>query len=78
MLVASLALAVVGGLTGVLLQWRQAEAARRDAEASEAQVHELLNELLLPNAETHANVFPSESLYEVGLLRNAEARFRTA
>jgi len=88
-LVAALALALLGGLTGVLLQWRrtetargQAEAAllavdtaRREAEDSEAQVHELLNELLLPSSDVHVHMMGSRSVPDLGVLLEAEAHF---
>ena len=88
-LVAALALTVLGGFTGILLQWRQTEVARREAEAalqavdtargeaeaSEAEVHELLNELLLPSPDVHVQMMGSRSVPDIGVLRKAEAHF---
>jgi len=102
-LVAALALPTLGVFTGIVLQLRQtevarreaetalrsAEAARRDAEtalhsvdtargeaeASEAQVHELLNELLLPSPDVHVQMMGSRTVPDLGVLRRAEAHF---
>src|SRR5207302_10271367 len=45
-LTALLALVLLGGVSGIVFQWRQAEAARRDAVASDIQAESLLNELI--------------------------------
>ena len=43
---AVLVLAVLGGLAGILFQWRRAEVARRDVVAGDAQIRQLLAELV--------------------------------
>jgi tetratricopeptide (TPR) repeat protein len=41
-----LALALIGGLSGIVYQWYQTDAARREAIANAAQAHQFLNELI--------------------------------
>jgi tetratricopeptide (TPR) repeat protein len=48
-LVAVLLLALLGGITGIALQWSRAEAARRSALASDVEAQELLSELIQSN-----------------------------
>jgi tetratricopeptide (TPR) repeat protein len=43
---AVLVLAVLGGLAGILFEWRRAEVARRDVVAGDAQIRQLLAELV--------------------------------
>jgi tetratricopeptide (TPR) repeat protein len=43
---AVLVLAVLGGLAGILFEWRRAELARRDVVAGDAQIRQLLAELV--------------------------------
>jgi tetratricopeptide (TPR) repeat protein len=75
-LLAALALALLGGFTGILTQWQKAEAARTAAEASDAQTRQLLNELLqsspdAPLPELHV----SRRLPSLDALHRAEAHF---
>jgi tRNA A-37 threonylcarbamoyl transferase component Bud32 len=48
-LTAVLVLALVGGISGIARQWRQAEVERRNAVASDLEAEQLLNELILSN-----------------------------
>ena len=45
-LTALLALVLIGGLSGILYQWHQADAARREAVANAAQARQVLSELI--------------------------------
>ncbi len=45
-LTALLALVLIGGLSGILYQWHQADAARREAVAQAAQARQVLSELI--------------------------------
>ena len=42
----ALALVLIGGLSGILYQWHQADAARREAVANAAQARQVLSELI--------------------------------
>ena len=48
-LTAVLVLAMVGGISGIARQWRQAEVERRNAVASDLEAEQLLNELIASN-----------------------------
>jgi tetratricopeptide (TPR) repeat protein len=48
-LVAVLLLSLLGGMAGITLQWRKAEAARKSALASDMEAQELLSELIQSN-----------------------------
>jgi hypothetical protein len=61
-LAALLFLAIVTGFAGVFYQWRQAEAARRDAEASDAEAQHLLRELIQSSP-----VIPPRIHYRLGI-----------
>jgi tetratricopeptide (TPR) repeat protein len=54
-LTALLALVLFGGLSGILYQWRQAVAARRDAVANAAQARQVLSELIQSSPVTLDN-----------------------
>jgi tetratricopeptide (TPR) repeat protein len=74
-LTAALVVVVLGGFAGVLYEWRLAEAARREAEARDAQVRELLTALLQPDLVAPLRMHPCQELPDVGALRQAEERF---
>ena len=48
-LVAVLLLSLVGGMTGITLQWRRAESARKSALASDLEAQQMLSELIQSN-----------------------------
>jgi serine/threonine protein kinase len=76
-LAAVLILAVIGGLSGILYQWRLTEMARRDAVASDEDARQLLSELIQasPVVPLSMDYYPGEPRIEV--LRKAEAHCRT-
>jgi hypothetical protein len=77
--VAGLAAAVVvvalAGFAGILYQWREAEDARREAEAGNVQVQQLLNELLQSSSYAPVRTIPSQKLPDIGALLKVEAHF---
>jgi tetratricopeptide (TPR) repeat protein len=74
-LLAALVLTMLEGLIGILYQWRSAEAARREAEVSDAQTQHLLNELL-PSSPGAPLLMPySQKLPSIDALIKAEAHF---
>jgi serine/threonine protein kinase len=76
-LAAVLILAVIGGLSGIVYQWRLTEMARRDAVASDEDARQLLSELIQasPVVPLSMDYYPGEPRIEV--LRKAEAHCRT-
>jgi tetratricopeptide (TPR) repeat protein len=74
-LLAALGLAVLGGFAGILDQWRQAETARHEAEASDTQSQRLLNELLPSSPGAPQKMRYSQRLPSIDALRQAEAHF---
>ena len=61
-LTALLALVLIGGLSGILYQWHQADAARREAVANAAQARQVLSELIQSSPVTPlVDDYPSAS-----------------
>jgi tetratricopeptide (TPR) repeat protein len=82
-LAAALSLAMVVGVSGIVHQWRKAEAARREAEAaryeaeaSEVQARELLNELLQPGDNAFLHVMYYRGPPSIDALLKAEKRLK--
>jgi tetratricopeptide (TPR) repeat protein len=75
-LTAALSLAVVAGITGVVDQWREAEGARREAEASEAQTQQLLSELLQPGQAASRRTINYRRLPSIDVLLKAEVHLK--
>jgi serine/threonine protein kinase len=70
-LIAVLLLALIGGITGITLQWRRAEAARKSALASDLEAEQLLSELIEATPADPGRTSRSvASIFEV--LRKAE------
>ncbi len=67
---AVLVLAVLGGLAGILFQWRRAEVARRDVVAGNAQIRQLVAELV--EASPGPNMHYSLALPRIEPLLKAE------
>jgi serine/threonine protein kinase len=76
-LAAVLVLAVIGGLSGVLYQWRLTEVARRDAVASDEDARQLLGELIQANPVVPLSFDYYPGAPRIELLRKAEEHCRT-
>jgi hypothetical protein len=77
-----LILVLLAGLTGILHQWwkariagHEAEMAQHEAEASEAQTQDLLNELLPTSPAAPQQMRYTQRLPSIDALRRAEAHF---
>ena len=67
-----LALVLIGGLSGILYQWQQTDAARREAVANAAQARQVLSELIQSSPVTPLSAeFPQPPSIEP-LLKAAE------
>jgi tetratricopeptide (TPR) repeat protein len=75
-LTSALGLAVFIGVAGIVYQWRMAEAARREAEASDAQTQRLLSELLQPVQGASYRILNSRRVSHIDVLLQAEAHFQ--
>jgi serine/threonine protein kinase len=65
-LVAVLLVSLVGGMAGITLQWRRAEAARKNAAASDLEAQQLLSELIESNQVDGRPTFrPVASVIEI-------------
>jgi serine/threonine protein kinase/tetratricopeptide (TPR) repeat protein len=76
-LAAVLMLAIAGGLSGVLYQWRLTEVARRDAVASDEDARQLLGELIQANPVVPLSFDYYPGAPRIELLRKAEEHCRT-
>jgi serine/threonine protein kinase/tetratricopeptide (TPR) repeat protein len=76
-LAALLMLAIVGGLSGILYQWRLTEVARRDAVASDEDARQLLGELIQANPVVPLSFDYHPGAPRIELLRKAEEHCRT-
>jgi tetratricopeptide (TPR) repeat protein len=72
-LVAALAAALVTVVVSTTLLWLKAEAARHETEASDAQVQELLSEVLRPGHSSYQKMHYYGTLPDIDVLRRAEA-----
>jgi tetratricopeptide (TPR) repeat protein len=71
-LAAVLIIAVLGGMSGITFQWRRAESARKDAQASDLEAQQLVTDLIDSTpADGHRTYRPATSIIEV--LQKAEA-----
>lgn len=74
-LTTALVWSLIAGFAGVLYQWREAEIARRDTEASDAQTQDLLNELLPFSRVAPQEIRQTQRMPSIEALRRAEAHF---